>query len=293
MPWILLSLKSDSDHAQQVEDALTENGALSVTAIDAADQPLLEPGPGETPLWDQLILTGLFSDDSDMDQVQSGLKYSLKLDELPGVRIQPLEDRQWTRTWMDHFKPMKFGDRLWVCPEDFATPDPGAVNIRLDPGLAFGTGTHPTTALCLEWLDSQDLQGAKVLDYGCGSGILAIAALLLDSENAWAVDNDPQALIATMDNAIKNRVAERIISCLPDALPTAQADVCMANILAGPLTSLAPTLARQTRAKGKLILSGILCEQADEVNQCYGQWFDMHEPVIKEGWVRLEGFKKQ
>lgn len=293
MPWILLSLKTDSDHARQVEDALTENGALSVTAIDAADQPLLEPGPGETPLWDQLILTGLFSDDSDMDQVQSGLKYSLKLDELPGVRIQPLEDRQWTRTWMDHFKPMKFGDRLWVCPEGFATPDPGAVNIRLDPGLAFGTGTHPTTALCLEWLDSQDLQGAKVLDYGCGSGILAIAALLLDSENVWAVDNDPQALIATMDNAIKNRVADRIISCLPDALPTAQADVCMANILAGPLTSLAPVLARQTRAKGKLILSGILCEQADEVNQCYGQWFDMHEPVVKEGWVRLEGFKKQ
>jgi len=292
MPWIQLSLQTDSKHFEQYEDALLEAGALSVTASDNADQPILEPAPGETPIWEDVCVTGLFEADTDIKQAISILKHSLGVDKLSTLQQTELEDQEWARAWMEHFQPMPFGQRLWVCPDGFEPPEPDAVNMRLDPGLAFGTGTHPTTALCLEWLDGQPLENCTILDYGCGSGILAIAALLLGAQSAYCVDNDPQALTATVDNADKNQVVSQIKTCLPDELPDIQSDVCVANILAGPLKSLAPTLALHTRPGGRLILSGILRDQAEDVRQHYQQWFDMRDAVFKEDWTRLEGIRK-
>jgi len=279
--------------AATLESTFEAAGALSVTSTDAEDQPLLEPGPGETPLWDLLIMTGLFPEDIDIMPIKNQIKQVLNLDNTSLIHTEILQDQEWTRVWMDHFQPMSFGERLWVCPEGFEPPEPDAVNMRLDPGLAFGTGTHPTTALCLRWLDAQTLEGKTVLDYGCGSGILAIAALLLGASRTDAVDNDPQALTATQDNAKKNQVLDRIKVYLPEQLPSCQADICIANILAGPLESLAPTLAANTRPGGKIILSGILENQANEVKQVYMQWFDMIEPVFLEEWARLEGTRKE
>jgi len=291
MPWIQLSLQTDSKNFEQVEDALMEAGALSVTASDNADQPILEPAPGETPIWDKVCVTGLFEVDTDIGQAISAIKQALGTNELPSLQQTELADQEWTRTWMEHFQPMPFGERLWVCPEGFEPPEPDAINMRLDPGLAFGTGTHPTTSLCLQWLDAQPLQDKTVLDYGCGSGILAIAALLLGATSAHCVDNDPQALTATMDNARKNSIEACIKTYLPESLPAMQADVCIANILAGPLKELAPVLASHTRVNGHLVLSGILRDQAEDVRQHYQQWFDMQEPVFMEDWTRLEGIR--
>lgn len=293
MPWIQLSLQTDSKHFEQVEGALLKAGALSVTASDNADQPILEPAPGETPLWEDVCVTGLFEADTDIGHAISVIKTELGVGELPSLQQTELEDQEWTRAWMKHFQPMPFGSRLWVCPDGFEPPQPDAINMRLDPGLAFGTGTHPTTALCLQWLDGQPLENTTVLDYGCGSGILAIAALLLGAQSAHCVDNDPQALMATRDNASKNQVVSQITTCLPDDLADIQADVCVANILAEPLKSLAETLACHTRPGGRLILSGILKDQADEVKIHYQQWFEMHEAVFSEDWTRLDGIRKQ
>ncbi|NOY67837.1 MAG: 50S ribosomal protein L11 methyltransferase [Gammaproteobacteria bacterium] len=292
MPWIQLTLQTDSKQFEQIEDAMMTAGALSVTASDNADQPILEPAPGETPIWDKVCVTGLFEEDTDIDTAISTIKHSLGVNDLPTLQKSILEDQEWTRAWMEHFKPMPFGKRLWVCPDGFTPPEPEAINMRLDPGLAFGTGTHPTTALCLEWLDSQALENTRVLDYGCGSGILAIAALLLGARSAYCVDNDPQALTATIDNAVKNEVETQVKTGLPDDLPAMQADICVANILAGPLKLLAPTLAQHTRPGGKLILSGILHDQAEDVRQHYQQWFDMSKAVFKEDWTRLQGVRK-
>ena len=293
MNWIQISLEaSDKKHIEPLEDALLAVGAMSVTLQDAADQPLLEPGPGETPVWNQTRVIGLFGADHDPDAIAGQLKIILGADTLPGFRADPLEDRDWTRAWMDNFKPMSFGKRLWIIPDGFETPDPAAVNLRLDPGLAFGTGTHPTTALCLQWLDEHDISNQDIVDYGCGSGVLAIAALLLGARHACCVDNDPQALQATRDNAIKNNVETRVDDWLPEQAPNCTADLVLANILAGPLRQLAPTLAGLTRPGGTLILSGILEDQADELSDTYRQWFDMKPAVTMEDWVRLEGRRK-
>ncbi len=290
MSWLQFSVQTNKAHAEEIELALENAGAMSITATDAADQPLLEPGPGETPLWDQLIITGLFPGDVVREDVLASIIKASNIEQAEQIHIETLADQQWTRSWMDHFKPMPFGKRLWVCPQGYEPPDPEAVNMRLDPGLAFGTGTHPTTALCLHWLDAQPLQGLKVLDYGCGSGILAIAAVLLGADQVWAVDNDEQALIATHDNAVKNNVSDRITGYLPDALANdIRVDLCIANILAGPIMSLAPRLAQHVRPGGMVVVSGILQEQADEVQQCYQQWFNMKPAVSKEGWVLLQG----
>jgi len=293
LSWIQLSIQIPVTMAATLESTLEAAGALSVTSTDAEDQPLLEPGPGETPLWDLLIMTGLFPEDTDTMPIKNQIKQVLNLDDIRLIHTEILQDQEWTRAWMDHFQPMSFGERLWVCPEGFEPPEPDAINMRLDPGLAFGTGTHPTTALCLQWLDAQTLEGKTVLDYGCGSGILAIAALLLGASHTDAVDNDPQALTATQDNSRKNQVLDRVNVYLPEQLPSCQADICIANILAGPLESLAPTLAASTRPGGRIILSGILENQANEVKQVYMQWFDMLEPVFLEEWTRLEGTRKE
>ncbi|MEW6692942.1 MAG: 50S ribosomal protein L11 methyltransferase, partial [Pseudomonadota bacterium] len=205
-----------------------------------------------------------------------------------------VEDQDWERAWMDQFQPLRFGEKLWIVPSWIEAPDAEAVNILLDPGLAFGTGTHPTTALCLEWLDGADMAGKTVLDYGCGSGILAIAALKLGATDAWGIDIDPQALTATRDNAARNGIeASRLHTGLPGALPKdALFDVLLANILMGPLIELAPTLTGHVRPGGRLVLSGLLGEQAEEVMAAYAADFDFDPPALKEGWARLTALRR-
>lgn len=295
MPWQQLIFDSSREQATQLEEALLECGALSVTLQDSADEPVLEPGVGERPLWSETRVVALFDADADLDNALDDLAINLGClrDQLPGYRIEALADQAWERAWMDQFQPMRFGRRLWVCPSWSEVTDADAVVLRLDPGLAFGTGTHPTTALCLEWLESQPLTGVTVLDYGCGSGILAIAALLLGAERAIGVDNDPQALVATRDNAARNGIApERLITCLPDQCPAdLRVGVTVANILAGPLQQLAPTLAGYTAPGGAIALSGILAEQAAAVAQAYIPWFSLPAPVQRDEWVRIAGVR--
>lgn len=289
MAWKQLLLDTDATLAPRLEDALLAAGAAAVTLLDRADQPLLEPGPGELPLWQEVRVCGLFDAELDSDALLNELAEQFAAP-LPDHRWQALADQNWERAWMDDFKPMKFGQRLWVCPSWSQSPEPDAVNLLLDPGLAFGTGTHPTTALCLEWLDSLDLRGQSVLDFGCGSGILAIAALLLGAEQAIAVDHDPQALLATRDNAGRNGIdPNRLIVLTPEELTNAaQADVLVANILAAPLISLAPTLLDHLKPEGSFALSGILADQADAVAAAYRHC--QLDPVNKNGdWVRISG----
>ncbi|MGB9669765.1 MAG: 50S ribosomal protein L11 methyltransferase [Halothiobacillaceae bacterium] len=285
MPWHQITLTTPRDQAEALEDTLLELGAVSVTLQDAADVPVLEPLPGETPLWPEVNVVGLFEDEADTGQVDQALSAR----GIQGGAWALVEDQDWERAWMDQFQPLRFGEKLWIVPSWIEAPEAQAVNILLDPGLAFGTGTHPTTALCLEWLDGADLQGKTVLDYGCGSGILAIAALKLGAASAWGIDIDPQALTATRDNAARNGIeARHLHTGLPGALPKdAQFDVLLANILMGPLVELAPTLTHHMRPGGQLVLSGLLAEQAKGVIAAYAADFDFDPPALKDGWARL------
>ncbi|MEJ2380362.1 MAG: 50S ribosomal protein L11 methyltransferase [Gammaproteobacteria bacterium] len=293
MPWLEISLDLPPDEAPEgYEEALLAGGALSVTLRDAGDTPVLEPGVGETPLWPRTRVIGLFAGDTDINAVRRTVARLLGATAASQLSGNPLEDRDWSRAWLDRFKPMRFGTRLWVCPEAMEPPESGGVTLRLDPGLAFGTGTHPTTALCLEWLDAHPVEDYEVLDYGCGSGVLGIAAALLGARRVWAVDNDPQALIATADNAAKNRVHDRVLVRSPADLPSVQCDLLLANILAGPLIDLAPRLARDVRPGGAAVLSGILSSQAGQVGERYARWFAMGPPAVRDDWVRLEGVRK-
>jgi ribosomal protein L11 methyltransferase len=293
MPWLQLRIDSNRQQAEAIEDALLAAGAASVTLEDNADQPILEPALGETPLWNETRITGLFDAEIDTDQAVVIATAELG-SSLPQYRWELLEDKDWERAWMDNFQPMKFGERLWICPSWKQPPEPDAANLLLDPGLAFGTGTHPTTALCLKWLDQQNMNGKTVVDYGCGSGILGIAALLLGADKVIAVDNDPQALVATRDNAQRNQInAEKIETFLPETAPTElQADLVLANILAGPLAELEPTLAKLCRIDGDIVLSGILSNQAETLTEHYQNDFAMQKAVIEEDWVRLHGIRR-
>jgi len=263
MAWIQLTLATDKANNEQAEEVLLDAGALSVTFKDAEDKPVLEPAPGETPLWDKLIITGLFEAETDIDALKQHINKNLGMD--IALRIEPLEEKDWVRAWMDNYKPMQFGDRLWVCPKHLQPPIPDAVNLMLDPGLAFGTGTHPTTSLCLQWLNDASLKNKMILDYGCGSGVLAIAALLLDAQHCDAVDIDPQALEASIENARANNVIDKINVMMPEQLEQQQYDVVIANILAGPLTELAERLSNKTKTGGHIVLSGILESQTKEI----------------------------
>jgi len=289
MPWIQLTLSLPRAQSEFAEKLLLDAGALSVTYKDAEDNPVLEPAPGETPLWESIILTGLFDADIDTQNLRARV-----VKEFPqnSLRIEPLEDRDWVRAWMDDYKPMQFGERLWVCPKHLAPPHPEAVNLMLDPGLAFGTGTHATTALCLQWLDGFDLRDKELLDFGCGSGVLAIAALMLGAKHADGCDIDPQALIASRNNAADNHVAGKLHVVLPNDLPSKKYDIVMANILAGPLVQLAPRLAELTRSGGHIVLSGILQTQADEICRTYAEWFEVDVPVVQDDWVRISGIRR-
>jgi ribosomal protein L11 methyltransferase len=314
MPWLELQLILDPAQQPRAETALEELGALSVTLMDAdADTPdeaaIFEPGVGETPLWRSLTLLALFDADAD----RRGMVHLLH-DALPELApehivFREVADQDWERAWMDRYQPMHFGRRLWIYPwniepsgEDaphatVSDPAPGATDlsviVRLDPGLAFGTGTHPTTALCLEWLDGLELEGKAVIDYGCGSGVLAIAALKLGAACAFGIDNDPQALTATRDNAARNRAADNLQVCLPPELPSdVLADVFVANILAGPLGELAPRFASLCKPGAPFALSGILAGQEDELLDRYRDCgFANLRVTGRDGWVRIDGVR--
>ena len=293
-PWLQLTLEAIDHAPEQLEDALLHAGALAVTLEDAGDQPVLEPAPGETPLWAHTRITGLFDAQTDIEVVKKQLRRFLHTQDLPECRLTALEERDWVRAWLDHFHPMRFGRRLWICPTCQTPPDPEAVNIRLDPGLAFGTGAHPSTALCLEWLDSADLREQTLLDYGCGSGILAIAAAKLGAQRVWAVDIDPQALMASDDNAAENEVEDRIELADPAELPAAlTVDILIANILAGVLIRLAPELARRVKPGGRLALAGILEAHADAVQAVFNRDFIFGPRRQHEDWVLLDGRRRE
>lgn len=285
MAWIQFICNTTSDKADALSDAFSECGAAAVTFEDDADQPIYEPDLGTTPLWTATRVVALFDAETNPDNV--GKMLSTLVTDIPPYRVEAVEDKDWEREWMDNFHPIQFGERLWICPSWHTPPAPDAVNIMLDPGLAFGTGTHPTTALCLNWLDQADLKGKYVIDYGCGSGILAIAAALLGAERVIGVDTDPQALEATRVNAARNGV--EIEAYLPGDCPDEPCDLLLANILAGPLQTLAPRFANLAKPSAGLVLSGILEVQAQEVSDSYAAWFDMQAPTIKEDWTRLNG----
>ncbi|WP_129781523.1 50S ribosomal protein L11 methyltransferase [Peristeroidobacter soli] len=303
MPFLQLILPIGAADPAPYEDALLVAGASSITLEDEGDDPVLEPLPGTTPLWPRVRVKALFDGDADRDQILQILAGELSgAEPLSRVAFETIADRAWEREWLKDFKPMRFGRRLWICPGG-QQPDAeqlravaSPVLIELDPGLAFGTGTHPTTALCLEWLDAAAVAGARVIDFGCGSGILAIAAAKLGASEVLAIDIDPQALLATHDNAERNGVARFIEARLTDAGASethpVPADILLANILAGPLESLAPTFAAQVRAGGRLVMSGILRNQAEAVASRYAPWFDIGPVVVRDDWVRLDGVRR-
>ncbi len=289
MAWIQFIFDSTPDKADALSDLLSECGSSAVTFQDNEDQPIYEPEIGTTPLWPATNVIALFDAGTDTDLIIQILTGMLAPEAVPKYRLEAVEDRDWVREWMDNFHPMSFGEKLWICPSWHTPPEKDAINIMLDPGLAFGTGTHPTTALCLNWLDQADVKGKVVIDYGCGSGILAIAAALLGAKKVIGVDTDPQALEATQANAERNGVT--IHTYLPDDCPDEICDLLLANILAGPLQSLSERLANLTKAGAPIVLSGILDSQAEDVSQSYQTWFDMESPVFRDEWTRLVGQK--
>jgi ribosomal protein L11 methyltransferase len=289
MAWHQLSVVTDETTAPQLSDLFSELGAVSVTFSDAEDEPVYEPAIDKTVIWSNTRVTALFELDADPDVVQTLVFNQFIGHSLLNWNAEVLLDQVWERAWMEHFKPMKFADRLWVCPSGQEQNEPGSVCMTLDPGLAFGTGTHPTTALCLEWLASHDLQGKVVVDYGCGSGILGVAALLLGASYVHAVDIDPQALTASQYNAEKNQVQDRISYYLPQQFVPLQADVVLANILAQPLIELSSAIASLVKPGGQLVLSGILKQQAASVADAYReQRMTVAFPVVHEDWCRLD-----
>ncbi|MBV6818311.1 50S ribosomal protein L11 methyltransferase [Rahnella sp. PD12R] len=293
MPWIQLKINTTGENAETLSDALIESGAVSVTFQDTHDNPVFEPLPGETLLWGDTDAIGLYDAETDMEEVVAMLENEPLLGKGFVHKIEQLEDKDWEREWMDNFHPMRFGERLWICPSWRDVPDPTAVNVMLDPGLAFGTGTHPTTAMCLQWLDSLDLTDKTVIDFGCGSGILAIAALKLGAKHVVGIDIDPQAIQASRDNAERNGVSERLSLYLPKDQPeNLSADVVVANILAGPLRELAPLISVLPVAGGHLGLSGILASQAQSVADAYRDKFELDTVAEKEEWCRITGVKK-
>lgn len=290
--WLQLRLVAQRERAEAIELALQAAGALAVTLDDPGNTPILEPDPQQQPLWDQVRVTALFADDDDGREQAELAAAILKHQVQAPIPIEPLAHRPWERVWLDAARPMRFGERLWVCPRGQRPqpePDGSPIVVELDPGLAFGTGHHPTTALCLRWLDQAPLAGRTLIDYGCGSGILAIAALALGARRAIAVDHDPQALEATRANAADNRVGERITVCAPDAFPDQPADLLIANILAGPLIELAPRLTALTAPSGLIALSGLLAEQGTQTARAYANTVALQPPWEQDGWLLLHG----
>ena len=296
MAWLELSVRVSRQHAALVENLLQNEPVLALTLTDDADDPVLEPGVGETPLWPSVCVTALFSGETDAAPLAQRLSLVPGIDRPQQVNFRKFEDQQWERVWLDRFQPMQFGSGLWIVPGDGDAPTTAEHVIRLDPGLAFGTGTHPTTRLCLQWIDGHDFADLKVVDFGCGSGVLGIAAAIKGAATVICVDNDPQALIATRDNAARNDVAAKLVVLTPEQFRQAMvdkggADVVLANILAGPLVDLAPVLLESIGPGGALALSGILEEQADEVAAAYSAELTNIQKTVIDGWVLLTGRK--
>jgi ribosomal protein L11 methyltransferase len=297
MAWLTLIIDTDAAHAESLSDALMERGALSVDLLDAdadtPDEQAIFGEPGEPPpgVWQHNRVSALFDNDVDVTEVLRAAALSVGLTQLPEHRIETLADNDWVRLTQSQFEPIPISGRLWIVPTWHTPSDPTAINIVLDPGLAFGTGSHPTTRLCLRWLDNNLKGGESVLDYGCGSGILAIAALKLGAASAVGVDVDTQAVTASRDNAVANQV-ENVEFYLPNNAPKGSYDLVVANILTNPLRMLAPLLANATRQGGQIVLSGILESQAQDVMGIYEQWFDLNTPIFEDGWSCLSGSKR-
>ena len=295
MKWLQIHITVEQAQVDFTETLLNSLGAVSVTLDDAENQDLLEPLPGETPLWNNVIVTGIYAqeDDENID-VDALLTFiTAQLPEAP-IRHEFLEDQAWGRTWMDAYEPIKIAEKYWIVPEWMQAPEADAVNIKLDPGLAFGTGNHASTFLCLQWLGKTDVKDKVVIDYGCGSGILGVAALLLGAKKVYATDIDPQAVLATQQNAELNGVLDNLFVGLPDefneTLKNQQADVFVANILAGPLMMLAPQFATLVKPEGEFALAGVIDEQVADVSSVYEEFFDILDVEKRdEYWCRISG----
>lgn len=298
MAWVEITLTVPRAEVAPASELLSTTGAVAVTLRDASQQPLFETAPGEAAVWDVTRVTGLFDGGTDSSRLLTRLRKAWDPQPFPPCDVSELEEQEWARAWMSGFKAQRFGARLWVRPSwereppRSTAPDADVVDVVLDPGLAFGTGTHHTTALCLEWLDAQTLRNCSLIDYGCGSGILAIAAVRLGVRYAFAVDHDPLALQATRDNALRNRVDARVIAVAPEALPRVSADILVANILAQPLARLAHVFAGLVRPSGWIVLSGIMQAEASELIAVYRNWFEVDFPVVRDEWVRIVGRRK-
>ncbi len=292
MAWCQVAFNLPAERVGLAEAVLEGAGAESITwAEPPGVAAVLEPAPGETRLWQAVQVVGLFPETTDTAAVHQALAQALGAAPVDWT-ITTLADTQWEREWLAHFQPQRFGERLWVIPHGMDAPDPSAVNVRLDPGLAFGTGTHPSTALCLEALANAELTGETVIDYGCGSGLLAIAALHLGAAHVIAVDNDPQALLAAQDNAQRNGVADRLEVVDSDAkLP--MADRVLANILAGVLQTLAPWLIACLRPGAVLTLAGVLDHQAAAVQSAYAQHCQFGPGAQRDEWVRIDAIRRE
>lgn len=292
MSYIEIHISTQAPHADNISNQLTLLGALAVTLKDAGNQPIYEPD-AETPrVWDETIIVGLFDGGHRMLPLVSHFENQQTEGTVNHFQLIPIADEDWVRRSLDSFKPIAFGKRLWICPSWHTPPDATACNVMLDPGLAFGTGSHPTTALCLEWLDEQMTHGETVIDYGCGSGILGIAALKLGAKHVLAIDHDAQALTATCDNARQNGIQPaELETCFPDALKTDPADTVIANILANPLIKLAPLLAELTKKGGKLVLSGILQEQVVAILTAYLPFFTLQMIKNSSEWYLVSFVK--
>lgn len=291
--WQQLKIQLHSEDASYFEQILFDSDAISISYLDAEDQPVFQEEPGSTPLWDNTFLLCLFNTKTDLGSLLNKLRCNTKVLNNKSLNIELIEDQDWERSWMKDFEPIQFGEKLWICPSWLSPPEPNAVNIKLDPGLAFGTGNHATTSLCLRWLDQADVRGSEVIDYGCGSGVLSIASALLGAVKVHSVDNDPQAISATIDNSRRNKVPGDVLTTyLPEAVPPVHADILIANILERPLIDLSEKFAELVKKGGYITLSGLLEEQIPSLLSCYNRWFDMEAPQVEQGWVLLCGTRK-
>ena len=291
--WQQLKIQLHSEDTSYFEQILFDSDAISISYLDAEDQPVFQEEPGSTPLWDNTFLLCLFNTKTDLGSLLNKLRCNTKVLNNKSLNIELIEDQDWERSWMKDFEPIQFGEKLWICPSWLSPPEPNAVNIKLDPGLAFGTGNHATTSLCLRWLDQADVRGSEVIDYGCGSGVLSIASALLGAVKVHSVDNDPQAISATIDNSRRNKVPGDVLTTyLPEAVPPVHADILIANILERPLIDLSEKFAELVKKGGYITLSGLLEEQIPSLLSCYDRWFDMEAPQVEQGWGLLCGTRK-
>lgn len=299
MKWLQIHITVEQAQVDFTETLLSSLGAVSVTLDDAENQDLLEPLPGETPLWNKVIVTGIYAQEDDETIDVAALETFIRT-QLPTepMRSEFLEDQEWERTWMDAYEPIQIAEKYWIVPEWMEAPEADAVNIKLDPGLAFGTGNHASTFLCLQWLGKTDVKDKIVIDYGCGSGILGVAALLLGAKKVYTTDIDPQAVLATQQNAELNGVLENLYVGLPEEFNAEfkgkQADILVANILAGPLMSLAEEFSTLIKSEGEFALAGVIEEQVADVSSVYSEFFDIVEVEKRdETWCRISGSRKK